>query len=44
MWAYYNSLELNKVFVAEIIVTVVLGIMSSYAAVEQYIHGKIATS
>lgn len=44
MWSYYNSLELNKVFMTEIVITVILGIMSSFAAVEQHIHGKITTS
>lgn len=38
MWNYSNGLELQKVFIAEIIVTMVLGIMSSFAAVEQHIH------
>ncbi len=44
MWSYYNSLELNKVFIAEMIITIGLGIMSSYAAVEQHVHGKITNA
>jgi cell division protein FtsX len=41
LWNYYNNLELWKVFTAELVITVVLGIMSSFSAVQQYIRGKI---
>jgi len=44
MWSYYNSLELNKVFITEMIITIGLGIMSSFAAVEQHVHGKITNA
>ncbi len=44
MWSYYNSLELNKVFITELAITIILGTISSFAAVEQYLHGKIMTS
>ncbi len=44
MWSYYNSLQLGQVFLAELTMTVILGIISSFAAVEQHIHGKITTS
>ena len=41
MWSYYNSLSLNKVFTAELVIAIILGITSSFAAVEQHIHTKI---
>jgi len=41
---YYQSLEFNKVFFAELIVATLLGMMSSFAAVEKHLHGKIMTS
>jgi len=43
MWSYYNSLQLNKVLLAELGITVILGIMSSFAAVEQHIHSNTTT-
>jgi len=41
MWSYFNNLQLNKVLVVELLVTVLLGILSSFAAVEQYQHSKM---
>ena len=40
LWSYYNNLELGKVFTTELGITVILGIISSFAAVQQYIKGK----
>lgn len=42
--SYSNSLQLGKVFLVEIIIAIILGITSSFAAVEQHIHGKIINS
>ena len=44
MWGYYKSLQLNKVLLAELFITVILGVMSSFAAVEQHLHGKISNT
>lgn len=38
--SYYNDLQLNKVFLAEIIMTTLVGIISSFSAVEQYLKNK----
>lgn len=43
LWSYYISLGMNKVVLGEIAITIILSIMSSFAAVEQHhtkhIHG-----
>lgn len=41
LWNYYNALEIGKVFWAELAITVVLGIVSSFAAVQQYAKGTV---
>ena len=40
---YYQSFELWKVFLAELFISIFLGIISSFTAVEQYIKGKLQT-
>lgn len=40
IWNYYNMMEFNKIFIAELGITIILGTISSFTAVEQYIKGK----
>lgn len=40
LWNYYNALEIGKVFWVELAITSVLGVISSFAAVQQYAKGK----
>ena len=40
LWSFYSTLQLNKVFMVELLMTVVLGIISSFAAVAQYLKTK----
>lgn len=42
LWTYFQNLELTKVFIFELALTLILGIISSFAAVEQYLKGKLA--
>lgn len=41
LWSYYSNLNLSRVFITEIGITIVLAIVSSYTATEQYIKGKL---
>lgn len=37
LWSFYSTLQLNKVFVVELLITMALGGISSFLAVEQYL-------
>lgn len=41
LWSYYSNLNLSRVFLTEIGITIVLAVVSSYSATEQYIKGKL---
>jgi len=41
LWEYYDNLNLHKVIVTELIVTIILAAISSFSAAEQYIKGKL---
>ncbi|MCA9373917.1 ABC transporter permease [Candidatus Peregrinibacteria bacterium] len=41
LWDYYSNLNLSRVFVTELSITMVLAIVSSFSATEQYIKGKL---
>lgn len=41
LWDYYSNLNLNQIFVTELGITMVLAIVSSFSATEQYIKGKL---
>jgi len=44
LWDYYTNLNLNKVFIAELLITTLLAVISSFSAAEQYIKGKLITN
>ena len=44
LWIYYQDLQLEKIFIAELLMTSVLGISSSFSAVEQYLKTKVTLS
>ncbi len=41
LWNYYHALEIGKVFWVELAITTVLGVISSFAAVQQYAKNKV---
>lgn len=41
LWSYYSSLNLPRIFITEIGITIILAVVSSYSATEQYIKGKL---
>lgn len=41
LWNYYNNFQLQTLFSIELLVTLTLGIISSFSAAEQYIKGKL---
>lgn len=41
LWEYYSALNLQRVIVSELIIAVVLAVISSFSAAEQYIKGKL---
>lgn len=41
LWDYYSNLNLSRVFITELGITMVLAIVSSFSATEQYIKGKL---
>ena len=41
LWSYYESLNVSRVFVIELVITMVLASISSLSATEQYIKGKL---
>lgn len=44
LWAFYSNLNLDKVFLAELVITVIIGIISSFTAVQQYLKGKLTVN
>jgi cell division transport system permease protein len=44
LWSYYSSLELGKVFIIELGLTITLAIISSFSAVQQYLKGKLTVN
>ena len=44
LWDYFANHNLFSAFVAEMIMTLILGLISSYSAVEQYLKGKLAVN
>lgn len=44
LWSYYTNLNLSNIFVSELALTILLAIISSFSAVEQYIKGKLITN
>ena len=42
LWTFYENLQLGKIFIAELIMTMIIGLISSISAVEQYLKGKLA--
>jgi len=41
---YYSNLQLDRVFAAELIITTVLAVISSFSAVQQYLKGKLTVN
>lgn len=41
LWEYYSSMNIQRVIVSELTITVILALISSFSAVEQYIKGKL---
>jgi cell division transport system permease protein len=41
LWSYYSNLQLDRVFISELAITIILGILSSFSAVQQYLKGKL---
>lgn len=44
LWTYYESINLNQVFIYELALTVLLACISSFSAVQQYLKGKLAVN
>ena len=44
LWAFYSNLRLDRVFLGELIITVIIGGISSFTAVQQYLKGKLAVN
>jgi cell division transport system permease protein len=44
LWSYYGKMEMQKVFISEIILTVILAGISSFSAVQQYLKGKLTVN
>lgn len=44
LWDYYKNLNLYNIFIFEMLLTILLAIISSFSAVEQYIKGKLITN
>lgn len=44
LWNFYENLQLGKVFLAEISITIVIGLISSTSAVEQYLKKKFSVN
>ncbi|MFA5829682.1 MAG: ABC transporter permease [Candidatus Gracilibacteria bacterium] len=44
LWTFYSNLNLDKVFFAELVITVIIGIISSFTAVQQYLKGKLTVN
>lgn len=41
LWELYGNLRLDRVFVAELAITTVLAVISSFSAVQKYLKGKL---
>ncbi len=44
LWTYYESLNLYNIFIYELGITLVLSIICSYSAAQQYIKGKLSVN
>jgi cell division transport system permease protein len=44
LWEYYNNLEIGRLFIAELALTMVLATLSSFSAVQQYLKGKLTVN
>jgi cell division transport system permease protein len=44
IWELYGNLRLDRVFVAELAITTVLAVISSFAAVQKYLKGKLTVN
>lgn len=44
LWSYYQNIQLGKIFLAELIITLSIGIISSFSATEQYLKGKLTVN
>ncbi len=41
LWTFYENLDLVKIFIAELIMTILIGLISSLSTIEQYLKRKI---
>ena len=41
LWSYYQNIQLGKIFISELLITLTIGIVSSFSATEQYLKGKL---
>jgi cell division transport system permease protein len=44
LWTFYGNLELGKVFITELLLTIILASISSFSAVQQYLKGKLTVN
>lgn len=44
LWTYYSSLNFERVFIGELLITVTVAIISSFSAVQQYLKGKLSVN
>lgn len=44
LWTYYSNLQFSRVFTAEVLITMVLAVISSFSAVQQYLKGKLTVN
>jgi len=44
LWEFYGTLRLDRVFVAELAITTILAVISSFSAVQKYLKGKLTVN
>jgi cell division transport system permease protein len=44
LWTFYGNLDLGRVFVTELLLTIMLASASSFSAVQQYLKGKLTVN
>ncbi len=44
LWAFYGNLQLDRVFVAELVIAILLAIISSFSSVQKYLKGKLTVN
>lgn len=44
LWEYYANLQLGKIFIVELGIAIILAIISSFSAVQQYLKGKLTVN